>query len=246
MGTQLYEAHMQTLSDMLGEQKYSKAKEFAEANGLVPCTIKLHDLGAIDSDCASMCLSMIGTALYETKKTSEALDIYYKALAFSPAADISYRICINISSCLRHCLVNHQKHVDILQRAISLDDMPLKEKHEALNRLAVCFAKVMQVHRAYRAIQFAKKHGCGTLSEKAIRDNHFTFEFFLTDRDQARTIINSEYRACEVCNLSAKKKDRKLYCCGRCLSAYYCSKKCQVDDWEKGRHKDVCKKKRKK
>ena len=34
---------------------------------------------------------------------------------------------------------------------------------------------------------------------------------------------------------------QKLLKCGGCKVASYCSKGCQVGDWKKGGHKDVCK-----
>merc|ERR1712176_1411619 len=42
------------------------------------------------------------------------------------------------------------------------------------------------------------------------------------------------------CNLmQCRKKDTKLLKCSRCVSVFYCSKKCQKRDWTL-RHKDEC------
>ena len=48
-------------------------------------------------------------------------------------------------------------------------------------------------------------------------------------------------QASKVCGSCGYKKI-ELTACSRCLTAYYCSKECQVKDWKEGHHKEDCKK----
>jgi len=61
--------------------------------------------------------------------------------------------------------------------------------------------------------------------------------------DSLREAIRNKERienrfTCKVCS----KTGKKLKKCGRCKEVYYCSRDCQVEDWEAG-HKNTCKKK---
>ena len=54
-----------------------------------------------------------------------------------------------------------------------------------------------------------------------------------------RKMLNLELNDKKTCNVCKKKGKMKK--CSRCRSTYYCSRECQVKDWEE--HKKVCKKK---
>jgi plasmid rolling circle replication initiator protein Rep len=46
--------------------------------------------------------------------------------------------------------------------------------------------------------------------------------------------VNHKYTICNLC------ENKATYQCGKCKITRYCSKECQIEDWE--RHKKICKK----
>ena len=55
---------------------------------------------------------------------------------------------------------------------------------------------------------------------------------------QCRRVMEREYR----CNNTKCRKSKMHcdYCCSRCRTAIYCSRKCQKYDWKRGEHKEEC------
>ncbi|KAJ6599403.1 hypothetical protein B0H10DRAFT_2441307 [Mycena sp. CBHHK59/15] len=54
---------------------------------------------------------------------------------------------------------------------------------------------------------------------------------------------SDEYRSFKACDNTACAKIRhkmEFRRCSGCLSLYYCSKKCQILDWQEGRHRSLC------
>ncbi len=48
-------------------------------------------------------------------------------------------------------------------------------------------------------------------------------------------------RFCRVCSNSNISDGEPYMCCSKCKSVYYCSVKCEKDDWKNRGHKEECK-----
>ena len=57
----------------------------------------------------------------------------------------------------------------------------------------------------------------------------------------AGTLEEIEKETAGLCFHCGKKEEPKeSQRCARCRVVYYCSKKCQVEDWKRGGHKQAC------
>ncbi|KAJ6459932.1 hypothetical protein C8R45DRAFT_1081294 [Mycena sanguinolenta] len=58
--------------------------------------------------------------------------------------------------------------------------------------------------------------------------------------DKYLTGVLTVPRICEDLECARTCSRQDLNCCGGCLNAYYCSPTCQVNDWRRGGHREIC------
>ena len=73
---------------------------------------------------------------------------------------------------------------------------------------------------------------------RGVRDE--MFKEMVRINKQCRRVMEREYRCNNI--KCGKSKRRCDYCCSRCRTAIYCSRKCQKYDWKRGEHKEECSK----
>ena len=110
--------------------------------------------------------------------------------------------------------------------------------HQSIFNQSSKIMKILQLNKKSNRIKFARQAMINELQSINNENNHKILNILNHERTM---MVVGNILAMKQCHwINCKKMNIKLKKCTKCLSVFYCSKKCQHLDWVCGRHSNLC------